>query len=156
MRKYKFFPVFSIYERAVHVTGIYSSPVYRAGQCRTNPWLAVRTEPWCRNTDAGFKQLTTGRNAYAGLIFLRHSGIYTWFFIFQYNIARITPSQLSMDVQGVSLSITSSMDVQGVSLSTTSSMDVQGLSLSTTSSMDGQGVSLSTASSMNMQCVPLF
>jgi hypothetical protein len=34
-----------------------------------------RTEPWCRNTDAGLRQLTTGRNADAGLTFLRHSAI---------------------------------------------------------------------------------
>jgi hypothetical protein len=34
-----------------------------------------RTEFWCRNTDAGLKQLTTGRIADAGLTFLRNSDI---------------------------------------------------------------------------------
>ncbi len=51
-----------------------------------------RTEFWCRNTDAGLKQLTTGRNADAGLLF---SGIPTFRhlqMIFKYHIARITPS----------------------------------------------------------------
>ncbi len=32
-----------------------------------------RTDPWCRNADAGLRQLTTWRNADAGLTFFRHS-----------------------------------------------------------------------------------
>jgi hypothetical protein len=38
--------------------------------------------PECPNADAGLRQLTIGRNADAGLTFLRHSGIhfpYLWF-----------------------------------------------------------------------------
>jgi len=54
-----------------------------AGQCRTNPWPALPEWTWCRNADAGLRQLselTTGRNTVAGLTFLRHSGIYIWLF----------------------------------------------------------------------------
>ncbi len=38
-----------------------------------------RAEPWCRNADAGLRQLTPGRNADSGLTFLWHSGIYIWY-----------------------------------------------------------------------------
>jgi hypothetical protein len=34
-----------------------------------------RIKPWCRNTDAGLRQLTPGRNADAGITLLRHSDI---------------------------------------------------------------------------------
>jgi hypothetical protein len=34
-----------------------------------------RTEIWCLNADAGLQQLTTRRNADAGLTFFQHSGI---------------------------------------------------------------------------------
>jgi hypothetical protein len=46
-----------------------------------------------------------------------------------------------MDVQGASLSTTSSMDVQSIFLST-SSLNVLGVFLSTTRSIDVQGASL--------------
>jgi hypothetical protein len=35
-----------------------------------------QTDPEYRNADTGLKQLTTGRNADAGLNFILHSGIY--------------------------------------------------------------------------------
>jgi hypothetical protein len=107
------------------------------------------------------------------------SGILTfWYFhmIFQYHIARITPSAAiygralcipfttnntsSMHVQGIFTSTArvypnypfyeaSSMDMYGVSLST----EVQSVSISTTGRMEVQGVSFSTASSIYMHCV---
>jgi hypothetical protein len=54
--------------------------------------------------------------------------------------------QLSMDVQGASLSTTFRLDVQGVSLSTIRSIAVQGVSFSTASKMDVQGVTIFTTS----------
>ncbi len=72
---------------------------------QTNPWPAVPDWPWCWNADAGLKKLTAGKNTHAGLTFLRHSGIYIWFF----NIIQ----QPSMDVQGISLRVCS-VDGRGV------------------------------------------
>jgi hypothetical protein len=107
--------------------------------------------------------MTTGRNADAGLTFLRHSGIPHLHIIFQYT-ARKTPSavvcgrarcitfelftscSLDMLYMGILFSATNTsiIDVQGVCLSTSSSMEVQGVCLSTASSMEVQGVCLST------------
>jgi hypothetical protein len=42
--------------------------------------LTLMPECQCRNADAGLKKLTAGKNADAGLAFLRHSGIYIGFF----------------------------------------------------------------------------
>ncbi len=49
--------------------------LFIVGQWRTNPWPAVQDWPWCRNADAGLTQLTTGKNADAGLAFFRHPGV---------------------------------------------------------------------------------
>ncbi len=62
-------------------------PFSIAGQCRTNPWPAVPDWPWCRIADAGLKKLTAGKNADAGLTFLRH-----FHTIFQHHKALITPA----------------------------------------------------------------
>ncbi len=122
------------------------------------------------DADAGLRQLTSGRNADAGLTFFRHlhmghksntssnlrfplPAVWTCSgYPFHHHQRQQYGRAL---VQGVSISTTSSMGVQGVSLYAASCMDVQGVSLSTTSSMDLQGVSLSTAISMDMQGVPL-
>ncbi len=45
-----------------------------AVQCLTNPWPAVPDSSWQRNTHAGLTQLTTGKNADAGVSSSRHSG----------------------------------------------------------------------------------
>ncbi len=74
--------------------------------------LRYRTEPWCRNADAGLRLLTTGRNADAVLTFLRHLHM-----IFQYHIARITPSAGVYGRAGVSVSTTCSLDVYWVPFS---------------------------------------
>jgi hypothetical protein len=62
---------------------------------------------------------------------------------------------VSLSMQGVSLSTTSSMAVQVLYPSTYSSMYLQGVSLSITISMYVQGVSLSTPSSMYLFPPPI-
>ncbi len=102
-----------------------------AGQCRTNPWPAYQTEPWCWNAYDGQRQLTARRNTDAGLAFLRHSGIYIWFF--NIILQEYHHQQLSMDVQGVLLSTSCSLDVHWVSLSprkTTSFFNCRNVGLS--------------------------
>ncbi len=103
-----------------------------------------RIEPWCRN--AGLKQLTTGRNANAGLTFPTFTYDFqhllsknntissrpwtcrTYFFHYQQfgcavGIPFTTTNTSRMDVQGVPPSSANTMDVPGVSPSTASSMD---------------------------------
>jgi hypothetical protein len=78
-----------------------------------------RTEPWCRNADAGLRQLTTGRNADAD----------KYIFIYLYMISYLKNNTISSFLWKcwVYISTASSMNVQGVSISAASSMDVQGV-----------------------------
>ncbi len=77
----------------VEVVWVYHS---WAMQDYCNPWPAVPDDwPWCRNADAGLRQLTTGRNADAGLTFFgilvfRHLHV-----IFQHFTATVTPCTTS-------------------------------------------------------------
>jgi hypothetical protein len=103
------------------------------------------------NHDAAMRQLTTGRNADAGLTFLRHLHV-----ILQYHLVSYKTTSSFHCTCKVCHSTASSMAVQGVSSFTARSMDVQGVSSFTARSMDVQGVSPSTASSVNVQDVCPF
>ncbi len=87
----------------------YNVPVVIAGQC---PDYSVTIGTGLNPDDAGLRLLTTGRNADAVLTFLRHL-----LMIFQYHIARITPSAAVYGRAGVSLSTTCSLDVHWVPFS---------------------------------------
>ncbi len=66
------------------VTTTKKSELGNAGIIRNQRY---RTEPWCRNTDAGLRQLTSGKNAEAGLTFLRQFDIpaFTYDFSISYS-----------------------------------------------------------------------
>ncbi len=85
-----------------------------AGQCRTNPWPAV--PDWtlmsgccCRTETVDYRKKCWCRSNFS--LAFRHLHM-----MLQYHIARMT-YQLSMDVQGVSLSTTCNLDVHWASLS---------------------------------------
>jgi hypothetical protein len=85
-----------------------------AGQCRTNPWPAVpdwtlMPECRCRTEAADYRKKCWCRPNFS--LAFRHLHM-----MLQYYIARMT-YQLSIDVQGVSLSTTYNLDVHWVSLS---------------------------------------
>ncbi len=63
--------------------------IWELGNAGLNRDQRYRAEPWCRNTDAGLRQLTTGRNADAGLTFLRHSDIPAFTYDFSISYSKI-------------------------------------------------------------------
>ncbi len=99
-----------------------------AGPCQTCPWSAVpdwtlMPEYRCRNETADYRKKCRCRTNFSPA--LRH-----FHMIFQYNIAKITPSAAVYGRAGcIPISTNSNMDVQGVSISTASILDVQDVPL---------------------------